>query len=304
MVSDEDDPWEDFLHLPGGNLFYQGYCQFYSGDDEELSMDLAVHYFERAVDKAKEVEGSFYPFNYYMALSFEAQKEYDKALETFKDILERFKPDELRFKEIVKFYQALQPSAAEIQSEIERLEKIQRGAPVHSLFIDRYRALRDEINRQEELEERSKDMDRYRRRDEGVWEEDPDFEVKAGREITVEVAGDNIDEELLADLNSQFWMNFEFVGEEVPGFGFYWSERDEGGVIIGNAQIDKNPEVFAAIIKTIMKISEAMPVLKFYIEATDVDLSVFGSELELKGGEFVIYKERVSEFLETYKGGA
>jgi hypothetical protein len=224
-------------------------------------------------------------------------------LDTFKDILERFKPDELRFKEIVKFYQALQPSAAEIQSEIDRLEKVERGLPVHSLFIDRYRALRDEINRQKDLEERSKDMDRHRRREEGLWEEDPDFEVKAGREITVEVAGEKLDEELLAELNSQFWMNFEFVGEEVPGFGFYWSEREDGGVIMGNAQVDKNPEVFAAIIRTVMKISEALPDLKFYIEATDVDQSVFGTEVELKGGEFVVYKDRISEFLESYSGG-
>lgn len=301
-MTEEEDPWEDYLHLPGGNLFYQGYCQFYSGDDE-VSIDLAVHYFERALAKSKEAEGSFYPFEYYLALAYEAGKMYGKALDTFKAILERFSADELRFKEIVKFYQPLQPSHAEIKSEIDRLEKLKRGAPVHTLFIDRYWALRDEIKRQEDISIRSKSEERKRRREDGIWEEDPDYEVRAGREITVEVTGENMTEETLADLNSQFWMNFEFFGEEVPGFGFYWVERDTGGTIVGNAQIDKNTEVFGAILKAVVKISEALPDLKFYVEATEVLASVFGTEVELKGGEFVIYKERIKEFLDLYGPG-
>jgi tetratricopeptide (TPR) repeat protein len=296
MSVDEEDPWEDFLHLPGGNLFYQGYCQFYSGEDE-VSIDLAVHYFERAVDKAKEVEGSFYPFNYYLALAYEALENYEKALDTFKDILEKFKPDEMRFKEIVKFYQPLQASASEIRSEIDRLEKVMRGTPVHSLFIDRYRALAEEVNRQKALAERSQDEERIRRRKEGIWEEDPDAEVEVGNEVTVEVEGDELNEEVLADLNSHFWMNFEFVGEEVPGFGFYWSEKEGGGSIMGNAQIDGNSEAFGAIIKAIMGISSSFPELKFYIESKGVEGTVFGTEIMLKGGEWVIYKAKIAEFL-------
>jgi tetratricopeptide (TPR) repeat protein len=298
MPSDDEDPWEDFLHLPGGNLFYQGYCQFYAGEDE-VSIDLAVHYFQRAIEKAKEVKGSFYPFNYYLALAYEANKQYDKALETFMDLLERFKPDEMRFKEIVKFYQPLQASASEIRSEIDRLEKIQRGAPVHSLFIDRYRALAEEVNRQKEMSERSKDEERIRRRQEGIWEEDPEAEVEVGKEVTVEVDGENLNEEVLGDLNSHFWMNFEFVGEEVPGFGFYWAEKDTGGTIMGNAQVDSNAEVFVGIVKAVIGVSKSFPELKFYIECTEAEGSIFGTEILLQNGEWVIYKDKIAEFISS-----
>jgi hypothetical protein len=217
-------------------------------------------------------------------------------VETFKDILERFKPDEMRFKEIVKFYQPLQASASEIRSEIDRLEKVVRGSPVHSLFIDRYRALAEEVNRQKELADRTKDEERLRRRVEGIWEEDPDAEVEVGKEVTVEVEGD-LNEEVLADLNSHFWMNFEFVGEEVPGFGFYWAEKEGGGTIMGNAQIDGNSEAFGAIIKACMGISSSFPELKLFIESKGVEGTVFGTEIMLQGGEWVIYKDKIAEFL-------
>jgi len=303
MPSDEKDPWEDFLHMPGGNLFYQGYCQFYSGDEDEVSVDLAVHYFERAVEKAREAKGNFYPFSYYLALGYEAKKDFAKARETFKDILVRFKPEELRFKEIVKVYQTLQPTVADIRAEIERLEKLMRGAPVHMLFIDRYLALEEELGRQNEIKERTKDEVKHERRKGGKWEEVPDYEVKAGRDIAVEVTAENLDENVLADLNSQFWMNFQFFGEEVPGFGFYWAEKEGKGTILGNALIDKNSEVFAAILRALVKMSENMPELKFYIECTDVPRSIFADELELKAGQWIIYKEKVAEFLESTAGG-
>jgi len=298
MSTVEKDPWEDFLHLPGGNLFYQGYCQFYSGEDD-VSADLAVHYFGRAVEKAREAKGLYYPFHYYLALSYEAKKDYPKARDTFKEILEKFKPEDLRFKEIVKFYQALQPTINEIKAEIERLEKLMRGAPVHTLFIDRYHALHEEITYQNDIKEKSKDEIRLERRKGGKWEEVAGAEVKAGRDVTVEVVGDNLDENVLGDLNSQFWMHFQFFGEEVPGFGFYWTQKDGKGTIMGTAQIEKNAEVFAAILRAIIKMSEVMPDLKFYIESTEVPDSVFSSELEVKAGKWIIYKDKISEFLES-----
>ena len=302
MPTDDKDPWEDFLHLPGGNLFYQGYCQFYSGEDD-VSIDLAVHYFERALEKSKEAQGSFYPFYYYLALSYEAKKDYSKAKDTLKAILERFQPAEMRFKEIVKFYQALQPTVNEIRAEIERLDRLLRGAPVHTLFIDRHLSLREELKRQEELKEKTKEEVRLEKRKGGKWEEVAGYEVKAGRDISVEVAGEDLDENILADLNSQFWMHFQFFGEEVPGFGFYWTEKEGKGAIVGTAQIEKNGEVFAAILRAIVKMSEAMPDLRFYVECTEVPGSVFSEELELKGGNWVIYREKVSEFLEVTPSG-
>lgn len=298
MPADEKDPWEDFLHLPGGNLFYQGYCQFYSGEDD-VSVDLAVHYFARAVEKAREAKGNYYPFHYYLALGYEAQKDYTKAKATFVEILEKFKPEELKFKEIVKFYQALQPTVNEIKAEIDRLDRLLRGAPVHTLFIDRYTSLRDELKRQENIKEKSKDEIKLERRKGGQWTEVPGAEVKAGRDITVEVVGDSLDENVLGDLNSQFWMHFQFFGEEVPGFGFYWTEKDGKGTIIGSAQIEKNNEVFAAIIRALVKMSENMPDLKFYVEATEVPGSVFDSELELKAGKWIIYSVRIIEYLDS-----
>jgi tetratricopeptide (TPR) repeat protein len=298
MPADEKDPWEDFLHLPGGNLFYQGYCQFYSGEDD-VSVDLAVHYFERAVDKAREAKGHYYPFYYYRALGYEARKDYTKAKDAFKEILEMFKPGELKFKEIVKYYQALQPTLAEIKTEIERLEKLMRGVPVHMLFIDRYLSLRDELKRQETIKEKSKDEVRLQRRASEKYEEVLGAEIKAGRDITVEVVGENLDENVLGDLNSQFWMHFQFFGEEVPGFGFYWTEKDGKGTVLGSAQIDKNNEVFAAILRTLVTMSENMPDLKFYVETSDVPDSVFSSELELKAGKWVIYRRKIAEFLES-----
>jgi tetratricopeptide (TPR) repeat protein len=298
MPSDEKNPWDDFFHLPGGNLFYQGYCQFYSGEDD-VSIDLAVHYFERAVDKAREAKGHYYPFHYYLALGYEAKKDYAKARDAFKEILEKFKPEELKFKEIVKFYQALQPNLAEIKAEVDRLEKLLRGAPVHALFIDRYASLRDEIKRQDDLKEKTKDEVRLERRMGGKWAEEPGAEVKAGRDISVEVVGENLDENVLGDLNSQFWMHFQFFGEEVPGFGFYWTEKEGKGAIIGSAQIEKNNEVFAAILRALMKMSANMPDLRFYVEATEVPDSVFSSELELKAGKWIIYRARINEYLES-----
>jgi hypothetical protein len=47
-----------------------------------------------------------------------------------------------------------------------------------------------------------------------------------------------------------------------------------------------------------MKMSENMPDLKFYVEASDVPGSVFSSELELKAGKWIIYESRIREFLE------